>query len=40
MLRQYLRNSFRNLLRFRSFSLINLIGLSLGFSAIMVMVVM
>lgn len=40
MFRLYLRNSFRNLLRFRSFSLINLIGLSLGFSAIMVMVVM
>ncbi len=40
MIKLYLRNSFRNLLRFRSFSLINLIGLTLGFSAIMVMVVL
>ena len=40
MLLIYLRNGFRNLLRFRGYSLINLIGLSLGFSAIMVMSVM
>src|SRR5579872_3900597 len=40
MLRLFLRNSFRNLLRFRSFSLINLVGLTLGFSAVMVMVVL
>lgn len=40
MLKNYLRNSFRSLLRFRSFSIINLVGLTLGFSAVMVMVVM
>lgn len=40
MIKLYLRNSVRNLLRFRSFSLINLLGLTLGFSAIMVMVVL
>ena len=40
MLIIYLRNGFRSLLRFRGYSLINLIGLSLGFSAIMVMSVM
>jgi len=33
MLRIYFRNGLRSLLRFRSFSLINLIGLSLGLSA-------
>ncbi|HEV2355280.1 MAG TPA: ABC transporter permease, partial [Puia sp.] len=40
MLKNYLRNSFRSLLRSRSFSLINLVGLTLGFSAVMVMVVL
>ncbi|GGB19651.1 ABC transporter permease [Puia dinghuensis] len=40
MLRIYFRAGFRSLLRRRSFSLINLIGLSLGFSAIMVMAIM
>ena len=40
MLKLYLRNSIRNLLRFRRFSIINLIGLTLGFSAIMVMAVL
>ena len=40
MLKIYLRAGFRSLLRYRSFSLINLIGLSLGFSAIMVLAVM
>jgi putative ABC transport system permease protein len=40
MLKIYFRAGFRNLLRYRSASLINLIGLSLGFSAIMVLSVM
>ena len=40
MLKIYLRNGLRSLLRFRSFSLINLIGLTLGLSAIMVLSVM
>lgn len=40
MLKIYLRAGLRSLLRHRSFSLINLIGLTLGFSAIMVMSVM
>ena len=40
MLRIYFRNAFRSLLRFRSFSIINLLGLTLGFSAIMVMTVL
>src|ERR1700748_1456894 len=40
MLKIYCRNALRSLLRFRSFSLINLIGLTLGFSAIMVLTVM
>jgi len=40
MLKIYFRAGIRNLIRHRSFSLINVIGLSLGFSAIMVMAVM
>ncbi len=40
MLRIYLRTAVRNLLRHRSFSIINLIGLALGLSAIMVLTVM
>jgi putative ABC transport system permease protein len=40
MLKIYFRNGLRSLLRFRSFSVINVIGLSLGLSAIMVMVVL
>ena len=40
MLKIYFRAGIRNLLRYRSFTLINIIGLSLGFSAIMVMAVM
>lgn len=40
MLLLYFRNGFRSLLRFRGFSLINLLGLTLGFSAIMVMTVL
>ena len=40
MLKIYFRSGIRNLLRYRSFTLINIIGLSLGFSAIMVMAVM
>jgi putative ABC transport system permease protein len=40
MLKIYLRNSIRSLLRFKGFSIINLVGLTLGFSAVMVMGVM
>jgi putative ABC transport system permease protein len=40
MLKIYFRAGLRNLLRYRSFSLINLIGLSLGFSAVMVLATM
>src|SRR3569833_1107426 len=40
MLRIYLRTAVRSLLRHRSFSIINLIGLALGLSAIMVLTVM
>lgn len=40
MLRTFFRAGFRNLLKYKSFSLINLIGLSLGFSAIMVLAFM
>jgi putative ABC transport system permease protein len=40
MLKIYFRPGIRNLLRYRSFTLINVIGLSLGFSAIMVLGVM
>ncbi|HEV3412632.1 MAG TPA: ABC transporter permease [Puia sp.] len=40
MLKIHFRNALRNLVRFRSFSIINLVGLTLGLSAIMVMAVM
>jgi len=40
MVKIYLRTGIRNLFRHRSFSLINLIGLALGLSAIMVLTVM
>src|SRR5690348_11013771 len=40
MFKIYLRTGIRNLFRHRSFSLINLIGLALGLSAIMVLTVM
>jgi putative ABC transport system permease protein len=40
MLKIYLHSGLRSLLRFRGFTFINLVGLSLGFSAIMVMSVM
>ncbi len=40
MLKIYFRNGLRSLVRFRSFSLINLVGLTLGLSAIMVLSVM
>ncbi|HEY4109751.1 ABC transporter permease [Puia sp.] len=40
MLKIYFRAGLRSLLRHRSFTLINVLGLSLGFSAIMVMAVM
>jgi len=40
MLTIYFRNGLRSILRFRSFSFINLSGLTLGFSAIMVMSVL
>lgn len=40
MFRIYLKTGYRNLLKYKSFSVINLIGLSLGFSAIMVLAFM
>ncbi len=40
MFKIYLRTGIRNLFRHRSFSLINLVGLALGLSAIMVLTVM
>jgi putative ABC transport system permease protein len=40
MFKIYLRTGIRNLFRHRSFSLINLIGLALGLSAVMVLTVM
>lgn len=40
MLKTFFKSGFRNLLKYKSFSLINLIGLSLGLSAIMVLAFM
>src|SRR5687768_9725690 len=40
MFRIYLKTGYRNLVKYKSFSLINLVGLSLGLSAIMVLAFM
>ena len=40
MFRIYLKSGYRNLVKYKSFSVINLIGLSLGLSAIMVLAFM
>jgi putative ABC transport system permease protein len=40
MIKLFFRSGLRSLLRFRQFSLINLIGLTLGFSAVMALTVM
>lgn len=40
MFKTYFKSGFRNLVKYKSFSLINLIGLSLGLSAIMVLAFM
>src|SRR5687767_8841678 len=40
MLRTFFKSGLRNLVRYKSFSLINLVGLSLGLSAIMVLAFM
>src|ERR1700721_3026378 len=40
MLKLFFRSGLRSLLRFRQFSLINVIGLTLGFSAVMALAVM
>lgn len=40
MIKLFFRSAWRSLLRFRQFSLINLIGLTLGFSAVMALAVM
>lgn len=40
MIRTFIKSGFRNLIKYKSFSLINLIGLSLGLSAIMVLAFM
>ncbi len=40
MIKLFFRSGWRSLLRFRQFSLINLIGLTLGFSAVMALAIM